>query len=55
VLLYPLANFSVGKPAVAGLVFGYGAIPTDRVEAGLSRLHEVMGEADGRDPGREAG
>ena len=33
-----LSRFAVDTPARAGLLFGYGAIPTDRIQEGLRRL-----------------
>jgi GntR family transcriptional regulator/MocR family aminotransferase len=44
VSLYSLAGFAVGDAAPSGLVFGYGAIPTTRIEPGLQRLRELMDE-----------
>lgn len=41
VRLYSLGDFSVGAER-HGLVFGYGAIPTDRIEPGLAKLRELM-------------
>jgi GntR family transcriptional regulator / MocR family aminotransferase len=40
----PLAMFAVDEPPRAGLVLGYGAIPTDRIEEGLSRLRSALDE-----------
>jgi GntR family transcriptional regulator/MocR family aminotransferase len=40
-LVVPLAPHAVGAPR-AGLVLGYGLVPTERVEAGLARLAEVL-------------
>jgi GntR family transcriptional regulator / MocR family aminotransferase len=34
----PLSMYDVGTSAPAGLVLGYGAIPTDRIDEGLRRL-----------------
>jgi hypothetical protein len=42
--LYSLAGFAVGNAAPSGLLFGYGAIPTTRIEPGLQWLREVMDE-----------
>lgn len=39
---HPLSLFGLTKEPPAGLVLGYGAIPTDRIEAGLERLHSAM-------------
>ncbi|MEC3973976.1 MocR-like pyridoxine biosynthesis transcription factor PdxR [Amycolatopsis sp. H20-H5] len=44
ILLYPLSWFSVRTPRPAGLVFGYGALPTARIEPGLARLRALFGE-----------
>ncbi|MGH9119210.1 MAG: PLP-dependent aminotransferase family protein [Acidimicrobiales bacterium] len=45
----PLSMFAVDEPPRAGLVLGYGAIPTERIEEGLFRLRaafdEVMADA----------
>ena len=38
VAVHPLALFALERPAPAGLIFGYGAIPTGRIEAGLGLL-----------------
>jgi len=38
VLFHRLSAFEVERPASPGLVLGYGAIPTDRIEEGLRRL-----------------
>src|SRR5918996_1162452 len=38
----PLALFALAGEPAAGLVLGYGAIPTDRIEAGLERLRECL-------------
>jgi GntR family transcriptional regulator/MocR family aminotransferase len=37
-----LARFAVGARGRAGLVLGYGAIPTARIEAGLRRLRQCF-------------
>jgi GntR family transcriptional regulator / MocR family aminotransferase len=37
-----LARFAVGAPGRAGLVLGYGAIPTAHIEEGLRRLRECF-------------
>ncbi|MFD8497247.1 PLP-dependent aminotransferase family protein [Amycolatopsis sp. NPDC059657] len=42
--LYSLEGFTARKDEVRGLVFGYGAIPLDRIEPGLRRLRGLMGE-----------
>jgi GntR family transcriptional regulator/MocR family aminotransferase len=38
VAVHQLANYSVGARRHAGLIFGYGAIPTESIEEGLHRL-----------------
>jgi GntR family transcriptional regulator/MocR family aminotransferase len=38
-----LARFALGGPPRSGLVFGYGAIPTARIEEGLRRLAFCFG------------
>jgi GntR family transcriptional regulator/MocR family aminotransferase len=40
VRLYSLGDFSVGAER-HGLVFGYGSVPTDRIEPGLARLRKL--------------
>jgi GntR family transcriptional regulator/MocR family aminotransferase len=42
VACHPLALFRLTRARSAGLVLGYGAIPTDRIEAGLERLHRCL-------------
>jgi GntR family transcriptional regulator / MocR family aminotransferase len=37
-----LALFGLERAPSAGLVLGYGAIPTDQIEAGLERLHRCL-------------
>jgi GntR family transcriptional regulator / MocR family aminotransferase len=37
-----LSRFAVDGPALAGLVLGYGAIPTARIEEGLGRLRSAF-------------
>ena len=39
---FPLELFALSKPPPAGFVLGYGAIRTERIEAGLERLHRAM-------------
>jgi GntR family transcriptional regulator/MocR family aminotransferase len=39
---HPLSLFGLTREPPAGLVLGYGAIRTDRIEAGLERLHRSM-------------
>ena len=48
VALYDLAMFRAGKSARAGLVLGYGAIPTNRVAEGLSRVRRLFDERSRR-------
>jgi GntR family transcriptional regulator/MocR family aminotransferase len=36
--LLPLSICDVGPPSRPGIVLGYGAIPTDRIDEGLRRL-----------------
>jgi GntR family transcriptional regulator/MocR family aminotransferase len=43
VALDPLQRFAVGGPMSAGVVFGYGAIATDRIREGVRLLAKVMG------------
>jgi GntR family transcriptional regulator / MocR family aminotransferase len=38
VAVHPLARFAVGESHRAGLLLGYGAIPTEHIEEGLRRL-----------------
>ena len=40
--LQPLSAYGVGAAPPPGLLLGYGAIQTDRVAAGLRRLHRVL-------------
>jgi GntR family transcriptional regulator / MocR family aminotransferase len=39
----PLSLWGLKREPSPGLVLGYGAIATDRIESGLDRLHRVMG------------
>ena len=39
---FPLQLFALTRAAPPGLVIGYGAIPTERIEAGLEQLHRSM-------------
>jgi GntR family transcriptional regulator/MocR family aminotransferase len=41
--LHELSRFSVDAPAMPGLVLGYGAISTARIEEGLRRLRDCFG------------
>jgi GntR family transcriptional regulator/MocR family aminotransferase len=36
--IYPLSRFCAEEPAQSGVVIGYGAIATSKVEEGLRRL-----------------
>jgi GntR family transcriptional regulator/MocR family aminotransferase len=38
-----LSDFHVGKPVRAGLVIGYGAIPSSRIDEGMRRLAASFG------------
>ena len=38
----PLSMYGVGASAPAGLVIGYGAIPTERIQEGLRRLRRCF-------------
>jgi GntR family transcriptional regulator/MocR family aminotransferase len=38
VAVHSLMGHAIERPPTAGLVLGYGAIPTERIEAGLERL-----------------
>jgi GntR family transcriptional regulator/MocR family aminotransferase len=40
--ILPLWGYVVGTPTPPGLVFGYGAIPTERIEEGLHRLRQCF-------------
>jgi GntR family transcriptional regulator/MocR family aminotransferase len=40
--LFDFAALSTAGATPPGIVLGYGAIPTDRVDAGLRRLHECL-------------
>lgn len=40
--LQPLSRFGIGAGGPQGLVGGYGAIPTDRIDEGLRRLAECL-------------
>ena len=42
VAVHPLELFALTRAPSAGLVIGYGAIPTDQIEAGLDRLHRCL-------------
>jgi hypothetical protein len=38
----PISRFAVTLPPRPGLMFGYGAIPTERIREGMHRLHEAF-------------
>jgi hypothetical protein len=42
VACHPLALYALNRAPSAELVLGYGATPTDRIEAGLARLRDAM-------------
>jgi GntR family transcriptional regulator / MocR family aminotransferase len=42
VALLPLSMYGVDTPARPGLVLGYGAIPTERLDEGLRRLRRCF-------------
>ncbi|WP_433191342.1 PLP-dependent aminotransferase family protein [Actinoallomurus sp. CA-150999] len=42
VWLYSLGDFTEPRDSVHGLVFGYGAVRSDRIEPGLNRLRELL-------------
>jgi GntR family transcriptional regulator/MocR family aminotransferase len=42
VRVYPLSRFCFDRPAVAGLVIGYGVIPTSKIDEGMRRLRECF-------------
>lgn len=42
VAVLPLSAYAINAPAPPGLLLGYGAIPTDRVAAGLRRLRGTL-------------
>jgi GntR family transcriptional regulator/MocR family aminotransferase len=46
----PLSMFAVNEPPRAGLVLGYGAIPTERIAEGLHRLLGCFDGRNGRRP-----
>jgi hypothetical protein len=41
--LQPLSMYDPGTPRRAGIVPGYGAIPTERIEEGLTVLRRCFG------------
>jgi GntR family transcriptional regulator/MocR family aminotransferase len=41
--LQPLSMYDVGSPRRAGIVPGYGAIPAERIEEGLTVLRRCFG------------
>jgi GntR family transcriptional regulator/MocR family aminotransferase len=42
VALLPLSLYGVDAPTRPGLVLGYGAIPTERLDEGLRRLRRCF-------------
>jgi GntR family transcriptional regulator/MocR family aminotransferase len=42
IALLPLSRFRVGTDGPLGLLLGYGAIPTERIDEGLRRLAECV-------------
>jgi GntR family transcriptional regulator/MocR family aminotransferase len=42
VALLPLSMYGVDRPTRPGLVLGYGAIPTERLDEGLGRLRRCF-------------
>ncbi|MDN3356404.1 PLP-dependent aminotransferase family protein [Actinomadura sp. DC4] len=42
VWLYSLGDFTEPRDSLHGLLLGYGAVPSDRVQTGLGRLRELM-------------
>jgi GntR family transcriptional regulator / MocR family aminotransferase len=42
VVVQELSRFGVNSPGPPGLVLGYGAIPTGRIEDGLRRLRSCF-------------
>lgn len=40
--LYTVESMAVGKPAVTGLIFGYGAIPAERIGPGMRRVRDLL-------------
>jgi GntR family transcriptional regulator / MocR family aminotransferase len=47
VQIAPLAMYGAGGPVQPGLVVGYGAIPTTRIDEGLRRLRQCFQERAG--------
>jgi GntR family transcriptional regulator/MocR family aminotransferase len=45
--LLPLSMYAVDTPTRPGLVFGYGAIPTDHIDEGLHRLRRCFDDVSG--------
>jgi GntR family transcriptional regulator/MocR family aminotransferase len=45
IMVDTLSSFSVASPVREGLVIGYGAIPTERIREGLSRLAKSVRRA----------
>jgi GntR family transcriptional regulator/MocR family aminotransferase len=48
VVFHPLSRFAVGEHGRAGIVLGYGAIPTARIDEGLRRLRECFDRREAR-------
>jgi GntR family transcriptional regulator/MocR family aminotransferase len=42
VAVHTLSGHAIERPPIAGLIVGYGAIQTDRIEAGLERLLDCL-------------
>jgi GntR family transcriptional regulator/MocR family aminotransferase len=42
VALFDFSKIATGSANSSGVVFGYGAIPTERVEEGLRRIHDCL-------------
>jgi len=40
--LFDFSKVATGSGNSSGVVFGYGAIPTERVEEGLRRIHDCL-------------
>ena len=44
--LYALERYALGKPAPNGLALGYGMIPSERIDAAVERLGQIMSHLD---------
>jgi hypothetical protein len=44
VAIQTLSSFAVGENALAGIVLGYGGIPTTDIQEGLRRLGKCFGQ-----------